>query len=121
MDKGKEDGPRLGAWAFIIGLIIAIIVSIVSAASTPVWAIIVLAILGIIVGFMNVTEKEAQPFLLAAIGFLISFNAMGFVFNTLADKIGWGGISTFFNLVTIFMAPAAIIVAVKMLFKITKD
>ncbi len=115
----KKRSFKLGVWAFIIGLILAIIIAIVSGSTTPQWAIIVLAILGIIVGLLNVSAAEVQKFLIAAIAFLLSFNALGNVLTTLAG--GWGGIGTFFNLLSIFMAPAAAVVAVKALFALARD
>jgi len=115
---GKENF-RFGAWAFIIGLILAIIVAIISGTVVPQWAVIVLAILGIIVGFMNVTAGEAHKFLIAAIAFLLSFKSLGDVLTTLA--LGWGGIGIFFSLLSIFMAPAAAVVAIKALFALSRD
>jgi len=115
-DKGSF---KLGAWAFIIGLILAIIVAIVSSTVVPQWAVIVLAILGIIVGLLNVTAGEAHKFLIAAIAFLLSFKSLGDVLTTLA--LGWGGVGTFFSLLSIFMAPAAAVVAIKALFALSKD
>jgi uncharacterized membrane protein len=115
-DKGSF---KLGVWAFIIGLILAIIIAIVSGPVVPQWAVIVLAILGIIVGLLNVTSAEVQKFLIAAIAFLLSFKSLGDVLTTLAG--GWGGIGTFFNLLSVFMAPAAAVVAIKALFALAKD
>ena len=110
---------KLGFWAFIIGLVLAVIISIMSAASTPMWAVLTLAVLGLIVGLLNVTDKEVQMFLIAAIAFLMSFQALSNVFTTLT--LGWNAIGTFFNLISAFMAPAAAIVAVIALFKLAKD
>lgn len=111
-----------GAWAFIIGLILAIVVALVSAlggTAVPTWAVIVLAIIGIIVGLLNVTGRETQRFLIAAIAFLLSFSSLGKVIEAL--KLNWVGVDTFFYLLSIFVAPAAAIVAIKALFAISKD
>ena len=110
---------KLGFWAFIIGLVLATVISIMSAASTPVWAVLTLAVLGLIVGLLNVTDKEVQMFLIAAIAFLLSFQSLSNVFTTLT--LGWTAVGTFFNLISAFMAPAAAIVAVIALFKMAKD
>ena len=68
--KSKENS--LGAWAFLIGVILALLIGLsttiipipaLTAYSAQIYAI--LSILGLIVGFVNVTGKESQTFLLA--------------------------------------------------------
>ena len=111
---------KLGAWAFIIGLVLAIIIAIWSGLSknaTPPWAVILLAVLGIIVGLLNITGAEVQKFLVATIAFLLSFSSLG----TVLKALGWVGVDTFFYLLAVFIAPAAAIVAIKALFAIAKN
>jgi len=60
-----------------------------------------------------------SKFLIASIAFLLSFQALGAVLEALA--FGWNAVSAFFNLLVIFVAPAAAIVAVKALFRLAKD
>jgi hypothetical protein len=113
---------KLGAWAFVIGLILAIIIAVwsgLSGTTTPPWAVILLAVLGIIVGLLNITGAEVQKFLVAAIAFLLSFSSLGTVLKALA--LGWVGVDTFFYLLAVFIAPAAAIVAIKALFVIAKN
>ena len=78
---------KLGAWAFIIGLILAIVLALISGTAAPAWAIFVLALLGVVVGLLNVSGKEAEKFLVAAIAFLLSFQALSTVFTVIAG--GW--------------------------------
>ncbi|MBI5390088.1 hypothetical protein HZB02_01230 [Candidatus Woesearchaeota archaeon] len=109
---------KWGVWAFTIGLVLSVILAFVYAAKTPdVWAIWVLAVLGVAVGLLNVTDSEVQLFLVAAIGFLLSFQSLNSVFTAL----GWVAVGAFFNLVSVFMAPAAAVVAVKALYNLAKD
>jgi hypothetical protein len=112
-------GLKIGLWAFVIGMVLAIILSIFFATNTPQWAVVTLAVLGIVVGLFNVTDKEVQNFLIASLAFLISFQALSTVFTTLT--LGWEAVGAFFRLVTTFIAPAAAIVAVIALFKMAKD
>jgi uncharacterized membrane protein len=112
MEKGNF---KLGVWAFMVGLLLAIIVALIGKANDT-WPIIVLAILGILVGLLNVTAKEVEKFLVAAIAFLLSFNALSYVL----DKI-WADISVFFSLISVFMAAAAIVVAIKALYNLARD
>ena len=58
---------NLGKWAFIIGVILALIAGFITAS----WPAVVLAILGLIVGLMNVTLKEEIPYLVAVIALLL--------------------------------------------------
>lgn len=110
---------KLGAWAFVIGLFLAVILAFLVGTNTPDWAIFVLAVIGIIVGILNVSGKEVQKFLVAAIAFLLSFQALSAVFTVMA--VGWVAVGTFFSLLNVFIAPAAAIVAIKALFSIVKD
>src|SRR3989344_272959 len=110
---------EIGGWAFIVGLVVAIIVAIVSAAAPPSWAVFLLAALGLVAGFLNVTDKEVNTFLIAGLSFLVSFQALSSIFTTIT--LGWAAISAFFDLLSIFIAPAIAIVAVKALYQLTKD
>ena len=109
----------MGAWAFIIGLILAVIVAIISASNVPSWAIITLAVLGLIVGLLNVTDKEIMMFLVAGLSFLLSFQALSAVFKSLT--FGWSAVGPFFDLLSVFIAPAIAIVAIKALYNLSKD
>lgn len=115
----KNKGDKLGSIVFIAGLILAIIIALIAVGNVPSWAVLVLAILGIIVGLVNIADKEVNSFLIAAIAFLISFSALGSVLTTLA--LGWAAVGTFFNLMAVFVAPATAIVAIVSLFKLAKD
>ncbi len=110
---------KIGVWSFTIGLILAILISIFTANNVPQWAVFVLAVIGIIVGLINISDKEVNTFLIAGISFLISFQALGAVIKEMA--FGWMAVSTFFFLMAVFVAPATAIVAVKAIFNIARD
>lgn len=109
----------IGGWAFIVGLVIAAIVAIVGSNKTQPWVIVLLVVLGIIVGLLNVTSKESTPFLIATIAFMLTFTS----FVKLTEMIGsiGTGIDTFLQLVIVFVASSAAIVAFKALFAIAKN
>jgi hypothetical protein len=111
-------GVKIGGIAFIVGLVLAVIVAIMGANNAS-WAIYVLAVLGLIVGLMNVTEKESLKFLVASIAFITTFTALG----TVVAPLGTVGdfLSNFFGLLVVFVSPAAAIVAISSLLAITKD
>jgi hypothetical protein len=101
----------VGRWAFIVGLILAGVVGLFFQIE---WVIWVLAILGVIVGLLNVTVEETQDFLLAAIAFALSATAL----NTI-PFIGPVVANVLANLAA-FVAGAMIVIALKALFKITR-
>ena len=74
----------------------------------------ILLVLGLIVGLLNVSEKEVGSFLIAAIAFMFTFTALGNV--AVGIPIIGDTLARFFNLVNTFVAPAAAVVAFKALF-----
>ena len=108
----------LGGILFTVGLILAAIIAIFSTAQTPTWSVITIAVIGLIVGLLNIKESETQIFLVASITFLISFQALSNIFTTIA--LGWKAIGVFFGLMSLFVAPAAAVVAIKAIFKLAR-
>ena len=98
----------IGKWAFIIGLVLAILAGLFF---QPGWAIWVLAILGVIVGLINVTAEDTRGFLLASIALTLSATAL----NTL--PVVGTALSYVLPFVVAFVAGAAIVVALKELFQ----
>ena len=119
MKKKKSSGHNLlGAWAFIIGLILAIIIALIGIGNVGVWAFIVLVVLGPIVGLVNITDQETMLYLVAAVAFLFTFSAL----STIAIQLfNWTALANFFQLLNTFVAPAAAVVAIKALFKTSKN
>ncbi|MEJ2304604.1 MAG: hypothetical protein P8Y14_24020 [Anaerolineales bacterium] len=98
----------IGKWAFIVGLVIAVLAGLFF---QPTWAIWVLAILGVIVGLLNITAEDTRSFLLAAIAFTISATAL----NTI--PVVGTAFSLVLPFVVAFVAGATIVVAFKELFQ----
>src|SRR3989344_5051274 len=94
----------IGKWAFIIGLVVSVIAGIVSIGTTGLtW----LVVLGIEVGFLNVTNKEVT-------GFLIETNALMMVGSVGLSLPAIGSfVTSILSAFTAFVAGAALIVAVK--------
>ena len=105
--KKVGDLKKVGHYSFIAGIIIAVIVGLVpSLRGDP--AIWVMVILGIIVGFLNITAKETTGFLVAAIALIIASSA-----SALSLAVIWPTLTTILYNVIVFIAPAAIVVAIK--------
>jgi len=125
--RSKEN--EFGAWSFLIGVILAIVIGIVTVlipipALTTYSAQIygVLVILGIIIGFWNVpTGKDSQTFLISgAILVIVSKFGMESVTGSLIG-IGIGDlVSSVFGALLVLFVPATIIVALKSVFSIAK-
>lgn len=103
----------LGGWAFVIGLIIAIVIALTG--NTANWALYLLVVLGLIVGLLNISDKEVNSFLIAAIAFMLTFGSLSAVFAN------WLPVARFLQLLVAFVAPAAAVVAFKALFAHTRD
>ena len=110
-----------GHWAFILGVIIAIIAGLATGAmmldaNTTSWTTTILVVLGIIVGFLNISEKETQPFLITTIALMLVGTSL-FYLNPLFNL---GSILTaIMRYVLAFIAPAALIVALKAMYKLS--
>lgn len=113
---------RVGGWAFILGIVIAIIAGLIAGyldIVTAGYIALVLVILGLIIGFLNLNDKEMQPFLIAAIALmLMQMSAGGLV---LLDKVinGLGTIlASMVSNIAVFVMPAALVVALKAVYKL---
>jgi ATP synthase protein I len=104
--------PFIGKWAFIVGLVLALVVGYMLQAE---WAIWVLAILGVIVGLLNVTGEDTEKFLLAAIAFGLSATALVTV-----PVLGFQ-ITNALSYVAAFVAGAMVVVALKVLFQTARS
>ena len=102
----------IGKWTFIIGLVIAVLAGLFF---QPAWAIWVLAILGVIVGLLNITAEDTRGFLLAAIALTLSATAL----NTI--PIVGTAFSLVLPFVVAFVAGATIVVALKELFQAARS
>jgi len=123
--KSRENS--IGAWMFLIGVVLAIIIglsassllsfSAVTKYSAQIYAVLI--ILGLIVGFLNITSKESHTFMLAGtVLVIVSRFGMESVRGSLIG-IGVGDVvtSTFAALLALFV-PATIVVALKTVFSI---
>jgi hypothetical protein len=99
---------KIGKWAFIVGLVVAVLAGLFF---QPGWAIWVLAILGLIVGLLNVTAEDTRAFLLASIALTLSATAL----NTL--PVVGTALSFILPFVVAFVAGATIVIALKELFQ----
>jgi hypothetical protein len=103
---------QLGKWAFIVGIILSVIAGFVIQFGWIYWA---LAVLGLVVGFLNITAEETKGFLLAAIALVLSASSVQGI-----PLVGEVVTQIMGNLVA-FMSAAVLVVALKSLFESAKD
>jgi uncharacterized membrane protein len=108
MAKKKQEfmsGAKFGHWIFLAGVFIAIVAGILAGVNTTV--IWVLALLGLIVGLINITLSDEVPFLVATTVLLIASGSLN-VIPIIGDTIG-----TILAYIVVFVAPAGLVVALK--------
>jgi hypothetical protein len=107
---------RLGEWVFILGVVIAIISGLAWQAMGPdstLYIGVVLVVLGLIVGFLNINDKEITNFLIAVIA-LVAVGAAN-----LQDIFIIGSYLAHMVLnITAFVAPAALVVGLKAVYNL---
>lgn len=114
MSRSPPSNSRVGHWAFLIGIVLAIIAGFVPQLQTArvTW---ILALLGLVVGFLNITSRETRDFLIASVALVIAADAA-------ADIISLGMQSTVIlgNVVT-FVFPATLLVAFKTVWQLASE
>jgi hypothetical protein len=132
----KDTYTKIGSWAFLIGIIIALLVGLYQAytlesATTPFfntdtggWIAWLLAVIGAIVGIIalmgkgTITTKEVPGFLMAGIALVVMYG----VFKGIAISPWIGpllaGVS---QSLSIFVAPAVGLLAIKAIWDIGKE
>lgn len=119
------NNAKLGEYAFLAGVVVALIAGLIatysatSLGATAAWVPVLLVALGIVVGFLNIADKESQAFLVSAIVLVVASTAKFADLNTAVPTLG----TLLNNLVgqlAVFVAPAAIIIAVKAIWAMGK-
>ena len=59
----KSNNNLIGSWAFVIGIVFAVVLGLLDNIN-EMW-IIVLVVIGLIIGLLNISEKETKPFLIS--------------------------------------------------------
>ena len=115
MAKKKKAGMWgvVGAWSFVVGLIVALLFGIFSTGGITRTAAIVLLILGLLVGLLNINDKEIMPFLVACIAFMIA--------ATVSPVIPYAWIPKVLANIVVFILPAAIIASLKAIYVLARN
>ncbi len=116
----------IGAWAFLIGIILAVIIGIfatlIGQKSISPGLLAILAILGLVVGYF-VSEKDVQTFLIASVSLVVvSFAGIqGLVLSAALGQFDLNEfITTILGTLLLLFIPATIVVALKTVFSLAK-
>ena len=102
------DTDALARWAFILGLILAILIALVADISE--WAQWVMVLLGLVAGYLFITEEAEHHFVLLAIGLALSsqiiatLTAIGGIFTAVLNSL-----ATFFAVMVVALVVRNII------------
>ena len=113
----------IGAWAFLVGVILAVAIGLFQSqlgtrASTIVYALLVL--IGLLVGLLNVADRDSTTFLMASLA-LVIVSGLGqytlvFISN-ISPVLSY--LSAILSALLVMFVPSTIIVALKTVFSIT--
>ncbi|OQB06442.1 MAG: hypothetical protein BWY19_00253 [bacterium ADurb.Bin212] len=104
----------VGKWSFLAGLIISIVAGFFD---VP-FVLTILAVVGLAVGFLNITQKKSQQYLVAVIALLIIGSATIQAFSALGALVGVYT-SMLTNMIA-FVAASGIVVAIKEVLSINR-
>ena len=105
----------IGKWAFIIGLVLAIIAGLIEGVYTIPSLTLILVILGLIVGFLNITEKDTVKLLVAIIALTLVGGLTISVIPTINIYL-----AAILKNILIFASAAGLVVAIKAIIESTK-
>lgn len=111
MPKAKSKN-LFGAWAFLIGIILAIIFAFIT---SNIWVVVILFLIGIIIGLFNVSSKEAMGFLLAGTA-LVLVSSLG-----KGSLLGIMFVANLLDNLMLIFVPATIIVALRVIFRAARS
>lgn len=125
------DMEKIAKWAFTIFVILAVIMGLVvgymaytndaNYANTNAYVTLIMLILGVVVGLVSITAKEAMPFLIATIALIVASSAnvwspLATIHPLLSD---WA--TAILNFIVAFAAPAAVLNAIKSVFAMARE
>ncbi len=101
----KRGNNGLSGWAFLIGVILAVILGFMGLLNaTWTW---ILVVIGLIVGFLNIADRETEPFMMAGIVLIIA-SAFGGTALTAVSQL-----NDVLQALLLIFVPAVVIVAIR--------
>jgi len=120
----NETLQKIGPWAFVLGLAVAVILGLFPKTLAELGGvnanIAVLGILGIIVGLVNVTDKEIDRYILGNIGFLVAASAFESVISALQLGAASIALISIVQNFIYFVAPGLAVVCIREVFEVSR-
>ena len=116
MVKFQGAKKNFGHYAFVAGILLAILLGLFGAGGTL--AISVLIVLGFLVGLLNVTSAETTEFLVASVTLMVGAGSFNAILGVLP---GFGMLlKAIMMYILLFVAPAAMIVSLKAIYTLAR-
>ena len=114
---------QIGNYSFIIGVIIAVVLGLTApklGTATP-WLWSLLVVLGLVVGFLNVSGKETKEFLWVSVALVIvAYAGSAQIDKWINVQLIGPYLSGIFNSILAFVIPASVVVALKEVWEMAK-
>ena len=114
---------QIGNYSFIVGVILAIVLGLAApklGAATP-WLWSLLIVLGLVVGFLNVSGKETKEFLWVTVALVVVAFAGSAQINSWSNVELIGPyLKGIFDSILALVVPASIVVALKEVWQLAK-
>jgi len=107
----------LGPVAFYIGLLIVVVAMFIKPSG---WLYVGLAVLGVIVGLLNITARESGPFLFATIAFIVAALGMQYMITAAGTAAGVSVPEKLTRLganITVLVGAAAMVIALRAIYE----
>jgi len=109
---GNKTMRQVGSYAFILGLLLAVLLGFMQA---PVWALAVLAVLGLAVAVLNIRQTEVRGYLLSNVAVMIGASTFSSMLTVLATPLSLGALAGILQAIlgnlVFFVAPGAVLIA----------
>ena len=114
MKNHLTNAQEWGRWSFITGLVLSILMGFIQVS----WLPIILFVLGLVVGFLNVSGEQGPNFLIAVIALLL-IGMSGLQISAIGQQVSVI-INLMLNNFVSFVAAAGLVVAIKLILVATK-
>ena len=115
---GKNFWPMLGSASFFVGLAIAVLAGVFISAPDSAFYF-ALIVLGVIVGLLNVRDKETVTYLLACLVFLVAASSP-YLSSQIPESLHGTWVTHILKNIVIFVSAGAPIVALKAVYDVAK-
>ena len=116
---------KIGQYSFIGGVIVAVVLGLVPSATlgaaAKAWLTSLLVVLGLIVGFLNVTGKETKEFMMVATVLIIASFAGGASDILGGVEVVGTYLKGIFTQILAFVVPATVVVGLKDVWNLGKN